>query len=227
VPPDWLTTVAVVSLTTAVISAAVILVDIFVAGHRQRMAVMEAVWPITALYLGVFGLAFYWFVGRRTSPQWIEAHGERTFPYWIRVGVASTHCGGGCTLGDILAESLIFFAGISLFGATIWASFVFDYTFALAFGVAFQFWAIRAMSRDPARIVLRRAAKADVFSLSAFEVGLFGWMGLMFWVLFPDPHLEPNTAAYWFLMQVGMTIGLATSYPMNRLLIAKGIKTAM
>jgi hypothetical protein len=72
----------------------------------------------------------------------------------------------------------------------------------------------------------RRAAKADVFSLTAFEVGLFR-MGLMFWVFFPDPHLEPNKASYWFLMQVGMAIGLATSYPMNVLLIRKGVKEAM
>jgi hypothetical protein len=61
----------------------------------------------------------------------------------------------------------------------------------------------------------------------AFEVGLFTWMALMFWVFFPDPHLEPDTASSWFLMQVGMTIGYFTSYPMNVVLIHKGIKEAM
>jgi hypothetical protein len=29
------------------------------------------------------------------------------------------------------------------------------------------------------------AAKADVISLTAFEVGLFGWMAIMAFVLFP------------------------------------------
>jgi hypothetical protein len=66
-----------------------------------------------------------------------------------------------------------------------------------------------------------------VLSLTAFEVGLFAWMALMFWVFFPNPHLEPNTATYWFLMQVGMAIGLVTSYPMNRYLIARGVKEVM
>lgn len=66
-----------------------------------------------------------------------------------------------------------------------------------------------------------------MLSLSAFEVGLFTWMGLMFWVFFPDPHLTPNEASYWFLMQVGMTIGLATSYPMNDLLVRRGVKELM
>ena len=83
------------------------------------------------------------------------------------------------------------------------------------------------MVRLPFRTTLGRAAKADVVSLTAFEIGLFTWMGLMFWVFFPNPHLEPNEATYWFLMQVGMTIGLATSYPANLLLIHLGIKEAM
>ncbi len=188
---------------------------------------MEWVWPITALYLGPFGLAFYWLVGRRSSPKYEGAHGARQFPYWVRVGVSSTHCGGGCTLGDILAETLIFALGITLFGSAIWASFAFDYGFALVIGIAFQFAAIRAMTRLTFGATIGRAAKADVLSLSAFEIGLFSWMALMFWVFFPDPHLEPNRASYWFLMQVGMAIGLLTSYPMNHVLIPRGIKEAM
>ena len=107
------------------------------------------------------------------------------------------------------------------------ASYVFDYAFALAFGIAFQFAAIRAMTQGSDRSVLGRAAKADVWSLSAFEGGVFGWMALMFWVFFPDPHLERDTTTYWFLMQIGMAIGLATSVPMNVVLIRRGVKEVM
>lgn len=145
VAPDWLEVVAWVSLVLAFACATAILVD--VRRYSPRMGVMRWVWPITALYLGPFGLAFYWFVGRRTSPRYVAEHGEQRVPRWVRVGVSSTHCGGGCTLGDIVAETLIFALGISLFGATIWASYAFDYAFALAFGIAFQFAAIHAMSR--------------------------------------------------------------------------------
>jgi hypothetical protein len=58
------------------------------------------------------------------------------------------------------------------------------------------------------------AIKADTLSLTAFEVGLFGWMALTFFALF-HPHLTPTQSTYWFLMQSGMVIGFATSYPMN------------
>jgi hypothetical protein len=225
VAPAWLHVLAVTFLVLAGICAGIVLVD--VRRYRPRMAVMAWVWPITALYLGPIGLAFYWFVGRRRSHRYAEEHGAKQFPYWVRVGVSATHCGGGCTLGDILAETLIYVAGISLFGVALFTSYAFDYVFAVVIGIAFQFAAIRGMSKLPFRTTLGRAAKADVMSLTALEIGLFTWMALMFWVFFPSPHLEPNEATYWFLMQIGMAIGLATSYPANVILIHLGIKEAM
>ncbi len=40
---------------------------------------------------------------------------------------------------------------------------------------------------------LKAAVKADIVSLSAFEVGLFGWMALMAFIFFPAPHhLRPT-----------------------------------
>lgn len=55
-PPTWLTLVAWLSLTAGFLSTAAILYDIYGRGLRQPMRVMEAVWPITALYLGPLGL---------------------------------------------------------------------------------------------------------------------------------------------------------------------------
>lgn len=61
---------------------------------------------------------------------------------------------------------------------------------------------------------LIEAAKADVASLTAFEVGLFGWMALMYLVFFPAPHhLAPASPVYWFLMQAGMIAGFLTAWP--------------
>lgn len=59
-------------------------------------------------------------------------------------------------------------------------------------------------------------AEADVASLTAFEVGLFGWMALMNFVFFPAPHhLHPDSPVYWFLMQLGMIAGFFTAWPVN------------
>lgn len=70
------------------------------------------------------------------------------------------------------------------------------------------------------------AIKADTLSLTAFEVGLFGWMALSSFVFFHH-QLHPDSPVYWFMMQIGMVIGFATSYPMNWWLISKGIKEKM
>ena len=50
----------------------------------------------------------------------------------------------------------------------------------------------------------------------------------MAFVLFPDPHrLSPRFASFWFLMQIGMIIGFATSWPANVWLVKRGIKVPM
>lgn len=154
--------------------------------------------------------------------------GERPpVPHWVRVGISTSHCGAGCTLGDIAAEWLIFGLGLTLFGAAIYASFVLDYLFAFTLGVVFQYFAITEMgTRDWGELV-RRTAKADAYSLTAFEVGLFAWMALTYFVLFTSPHLTPTSPVFWFMMQMGMIIGFLTSYPANAWLIRRGVKEAM
>jgi hypothetical protein len=84
-----------------------------------------------------------------------------------------------------------------------------------------------ALWRSARGQILKLAAKADFLALSAFEIGLFGWMAIMQLVLFPSPHLPTNSAAFWFLMQAGMLIGFVTTYPMNWWLIRHGIKEVM
>ena len=55
--------VARISLALGFVSAGIIAIDIAL-GRHQMMAVMNLVWPITALYSGPLGLAAYFFVGR-------------------------------------------------------------------------------------------------------------------------------------------------------------------
>jgi hypothetical protein len=103
----------------------------------------------------------------------------------------------------------------------------FDYVLALSWGILFQYFVIAPMRRLAVGEGLRLAAKADFLALTAFEVGLFGWMAITQLVLFPSPRLPADSAAFWFLMQAGMLIGFVTTYPMNWWLIRRGIKEVM
>lgn len=226
--PTWLTALAWVALALGGLCAAVILVDIYGHGYRQRMGIMEAVWPVNALYLGPLALWAYVRFGRPQTKRWQRDCGDPPpKPGWATTTIGVMHCGAGCTLGDIVAETGIFLLGLTIAGEAIWVEFIGDYALALALGIVFQYFAIAPMRGLSLGKGLVQAAKADVLSLSAFEVGLFGWMALMAFVFFPGPHLHPNSPAYWFLMQIGMAVGFLTAYPVNAWLIRRGIKEAM
>jgi hypothetical protein len=153
---------------------------------------------------------------------------ERARPWWVTMAIEVSHCGAGCSLGDVISEFGIFGLGLTIAGVALGAEYVGDYIFALAFGIIFQYFAIAPMRGLGLKDGLIAAAKADFISLTAFEVGLFGWMAVMAFVLFPAPHhLMPSSAAYWLLMQVGMIIGFCTSWPANVWLVKRGIKVPM
>ena len=227
-PPEWLEAVSWVALAVAFAISIAIAADILVRGYRQQMWIMEVVWPVTALYLGPVGLWAYLRWGRPKSERWQRAHGdppELAEPASVAVGVS--HCGAGCTLGDIIATWIVFAAGLELLGLALPVEYVFDYTFAFGLGIAFQYFSIAPMRDLGTGAGLVAALKADSLSLTAFEVGLFGWMAVMQLVLFTDPHLHPDHASYWFLMQIGMTLGFLTAYPVNVWLMRRGIKERM
>jgi hypothetical protein len=76
-PPAWLNVVACVSILASVASAAVVGLDIL-AVRRQKMAIMNLVWSITALYLGPFGLLAYWVLTRPRPGRGSDRLGEHS-----------------------------------------------------------------------------------------------------------------------------------------------------
>jgi hypothetical protein len=208
----WLNTLALVTIAVGLASAAFILVD--VVRHPQRMSIMNWVWAITALYGGPLAIRAYFTWGKASQK-----------PFAAGVIVSALRCGAGCTLGDIIAESVVYLAGLQLAGSVMAAEFVGDYILAYALGIVFQYFAIAPMRGLAFWPGIWAAVKADTLSLTAFEIGLFGWMAISQLVLFPG--LMPNEPAYWFTMQIGMILGLITSLPVNVWLIHVGIKESM
>jgi hypothetical protein len=221
--PDWLTAIAWFYLALCFCCAAVIAADISLNHRRQPMGVMNVVFPITALYLGPVALALYWRWGRAGPATDTPAR-----PWWVMMAIEVSHCGAGCVLGDVISEFAVFWLGLAIAGLVLGAEYAGDYLLALALGIVFQYFAIAPMRGLGLKDGLTAAAKADFISLTAFEIGLFGWMAVMAFVLFPAPHqLTPSSAAFWLLMQVGMIIGYFTSWPANVALVNRGIKVPM
>lgn len=164
--------------------------------------------------------------------------GGKATPFAAKVANGTLHCGSGCTLGDILAEWLVFlvpaiavwFGYGTVFGEKIFAVWVVDFIFAFGFGVVFQYFTIAPMRGLAFGPGIRAAVKADTFSLIAWQVGMYGFMGFAYFYVFGNllgVRLTTNTPEFWFMMQIAMMCGFVTAYPVNWWLIRAGIKEAM
>ncbi|MEJ2672448.1 MAG: DUF4396 domain-containing protein [Deltaproteobacteria bacterium] len=230
--PDWLTILAAVSLIGAGISCLVIIIDLW-AGHRQHMWIMNLVWPITALYAGPLALWAYFRVGRSAGPKGghdnmkMESGGpKKQKPLWQSVALGATHCGSGCTLGDIVSEWFTFFVPLTLFGKPIFGAWVIDYILAFCFGIAFQYFTIKPMRRLSSSQSLVAALKADSLSLTFWQVGMYGWMAIATFVIFGQ-ELPKTGPVFWFMLQIAMVAGFSTSLPITWWLLRRGIKERM
>lgn len=149
-------------------------------------------------------------------------------PRWQSVALSTLHCGAGCTLADLIGEWFLFFVPIAIGGSLIAGSWVIDYLLALVIGIGFQYAAIRGMQRSlPRGEAVRRAAKADVLSLTAWQVGMYAWMAIVIFAWNDGVQLPRNTFYFWFMMQVAMACGFLVALPVNVFLIRRGIKHGM
>jgi hypothetical protein len=209
----------------------------------QKMGVMNVVWPVSALYFSVFALWAYLRWGLKKTR---EAMREHTHGQGGRTGSEkgddgsegkeqlrrsrweqASHCGAGCAIADVLCEFLIAAVGITLFGSMLWAEYTIDFAAAWSLGIVFQYFSIKPMRNLSPGQGIVAAIKADTLSILAFQVGMYAWMALVYFVFFPGPHLTPFDPRYWLMMQIGMICGFATSYPMNWWLLRAGLKEAM
>ena len=242
--PTWLHILSIVVLLLGVACAACIAADEM--RHPQHMWIMNVVWPVTALFGTLAVLLCYWRYGRLSTHERMMAARERDAvppakretPFPVMVAKGALHCGSGCTLGDVVAETLaaalptvaVAFGWRWLFAEKMFAVWVLDFIVAFGFGVAFQYFTIKPMRDLSPWEGLRQAVKADTLSLISWQVGMYGFMALaQFWLfrsLIGVP-LEVPTPEFWFMMQIAMVCGFVTAYPVNWWLIVRGTKEAM
>jgi len=96
--PLWLHWLAIACLAIASTCAVVIAVD--ESRRSQHMWIMNLVWPLTALFGSLLWLAAYIRWGRTTD----EDETTRRTSFAASVAIGTSHCGAGCTLGDLSAE---------------------------------------------------------------------------------------------------------------------------
>ena len=229
--PRWLEIVAWLWIATCLASALFILIQTL--RKPQKMWIMNLVWPITALYMGPFAVYLY----QKSLPvsmkkpmsedmkKIMERHKEDP-PTGIQNSIAVFHCGAGCSIGDTIAELVVPALALS-FAGDFGTRLIVDFILAYVLGVIFQYFTIVPMRGLSFGKGVVAAVRADTISITLFEVGMFAWMAVTYYWLFPSPHLKPNMAVFWFMMQIAMIAGYVTALPANAWLIRKGWKEKM
>ncbi|MBS1690454.1 MAG: DUF4396 domain-containing protein [Bacteroidetes bacterium] len=205
----------------AAICGVIVLVDIL-NGNKQKMPVMNIVWPVTALYAGPLGLLSYYAIGRKSS----RYGGDKQKPFWQSAVVGTLHCGAGCTLGDICAEGLTNITPITIVANKLYNGWILDFILAFLIGIIFQYYAIKPMRNLSVKEGIVAALKADSLSLTFWQIGMYGWMAICRFLIFNHP-LDKGAPVFWFMMQIAMLFGFVTAYGINWYLLKKGIKEEM
>lgn len=242
--PLWMHDLSIAYLVLGAVCAAVITID--EVRHPQHMGIMNVVWPVTALFGTIAVLWQYFAYGRLATHEQMHAAMQRNeeppnkrgTPFAVMVGNGALHCGSGCTLGDICAEWLVFavpaiaiaFGWHGIFRQRMFAVWIVDYLFAYAFGIVFQYFTIAPMRGLSFGKGIIAAIKADTLSLTAWQVGMYGFMAVAYFGIFRagfGESLRTDTPEFWFMMQIAMICGFATAYPVNWWLLRSGIKEPM
>ena len=165
--PAWLHLLSLAFLLLGALCCLGIAVD--VVRHKQHMAIMNVVWPVTALFGTLWvvpgSICAYGSLApsmKKMATAAMEKHGG-TMPNKKRDAVsrswwrtARLHCGSGCMLGDIAcgmagvprapAFAVWFGWHWHLFGREdVRGLWILDYLFAYALGIVFQYFTIAPM----------------------------------------------------------------------------------
>lgn len=241
--PVWLHLISILSLSLGLISSLAIAANEW--KHPQKTTIMNAVWPLAALFGTLVWLWGYFRFGRLASKQAAVTDKQggddpagKSKPFTVMVAEGASHCGSGCTLGDICAEWLAFGFPVvavwlgwqSVFSEKIFAVWVLDFVFAFVFGIVFQYFTIAPMRNLGVAEGIWAAVKADTLSLTAWQVGMYGFMAVAYFWIFRKilgVELKVNSVEFWFMMQIAMIFGFLTSYPVNWWLLKSGLKEKM
>ncbi|WP_295656663.1 DUF4396 domain-containing protein [uncultured Nocardioides sp.] len=208
--PDWLTPVAWTYIIVSLLSAAFIAADLYVLRRRQRSVATELVWITSALYLGPFAAPAYLRRGRAHSAGETDRDGTI---------VAVLSGGGASAVAHLIAVPFVAAVGWTIAGMAMWPMILVIAVLAIAMVAAFVHLSGRpGQSAGMGGVSVGAALVAAVITVAAFDVGMVGWM-----LLLDANSLMPavTEGTFWFLMQLGVVVGLATGYPAVRWLLRR------
>ena len=213
--PDYLYPVSWLFVAVGIISAAIILHDVYSRGFRQDKKAMEVVWAITALYFGPVALLAYYKWGRANSSKARELTKSPFHGGWARTFTDGTPGGAAATVAHFIGVPLVVTSGLMIAGTNLWVLIIAIALLAVALLFLFE--------KFVAGISTGRALLTAGVIVLAFDIGMGGWMIFLHFSSFMPP---PSDVRFFFLMQIGNILGFITAYPVVRRLAQRRVTAA-
>lgn len=168
---------------------------------------MKWVWLLTVLYSGPFGLAIYYYSGRKQIAR---------DSIWRRGCRSVAHCYSGCGAGEIAGVFIA--AGLFSLG-TRWVA---GLSFVLAYAAGYALTVGPLLQEGVAlKQALWDAFYSETASITVMEVVA---IGTDLWLAGDATLGQP---LFWSSLVVSLSLGLLAAYPVNVLLIRWGVKAGM
>ena len=201
-------------LVLAALSAAYVALDQF--RGNPEATVMKWGFVLVTLYMGPIGVLLYVMADKEPAPGTHEAF---VAPLWKQSVGSTVHCVAGDATGIILASILT-----ALLGLPMWADLIIEYVAGFLFGLLiFQALFMRAMMGGSYWDNVKRSFIPELLSMNLMMAGMAPVMTMM--MMGRDMRaMWPGELLFWFVMSMGVIAGFFLAYPMNVLLVARGLK---
>ena len=217
--PDWLTPVAWIYIALALMSAAFIAADIYLRRRRHDSVATELVWVTSALYLSLFAVPLYMRRGRANAASNAGGSNAAADSRADGTAVAVLPGGSASALAHVVAVPFVAAVGWTIAGLAMWPMILVIAVLAVAMLAVYERIAShRGLNGRTGGLSVGAAVFAALITVAAFDIGMVGWMLLLHFNEFMPPVSE---GTFWFLMQVGVILGLVTGYPAVKWLLAR------
>ncbi len=215
--PGWLTPVAWTYIALALLSTAAVAADIYLGRRRHHHVASELVWVTSGLYLGPFAVVAYLNRGRTTARTTASASGS-TSAHRSDAAVAVLPGGGASAVAHLVAVPIVAAIGWTIAGLAMWPMILVIAVLATVMVAVYERVASNRTAGPSRRLTVGAALLAGFITVAAFDVGMVGWMLLLH---FNDAMPAVTEGTFWFLMQIGVIVGLITGYPAVKWLLAR------
>jgi hypothetical protein len=174
----------------------------------EMVSLMKFVWTLTVVFSGPIALAAYWYSGRSQISHDL---------FWRGGWRSTAHCFSGCGIGEVvgvvLFSTLLAFMGTA---ALALGTFVLAYLGGVVLnvgplmqeGVGFREAIVDTFYSETASITVMEVAAIGTDLLVAGEAGI-------------------TSLLFWTGMVLSLSVGFLVSYPVNVLLVSRGVKGGM